>query len=118
MLFGCFLYHTHLGVLHLKLRKLNDDADTCRYGGKLYDHSTVGHSKNPFKNLIYHIGTSLRNPFKVSDLQDMMYCYVTNNPWLNKCGKPGAFSKKLTVNPTIEDAFHQNNESTCKTQVN
>ncbi|KAJ1442444.1 hypothetical protein SESBI_00804 [Sesbania bispinosa] len=48
-------------------------------------------------NLVYHIGSSLRNPFKISDLLDMMYCYFTRNPCVNKYGKPIVLTRKLIL---------------------
>nr|XP_025669766.1 probable fatty acyl-CoA reductase 5 [Arachis hypogaea] len=56
------------------------------------------HSKNnSSNNLIYHIGTSLRNPIKSSDLQDIMHLYITKNPWLKNYAKSSAlFDDKNT----------------------
>ncbi|MED6205242.1 hypothetical protein PIB30_016035 [Stylosanthes scabra] len=70
------------------------------------------HSKsNPSNNLIYHIGTSLRNPIKLSDIQDIMHLYYnTKNPWLQNHEKFGAFHEKFTFNPnyTEDHEFSQN----------
>ena len=78
----------------------------------------LAHSKNPSKSLIYHIGTSLRNPIKLSDLQDMMYPHITKNPWLKKHGRSGAFPDKITFDPTTEVEFLQNKVLAPKTEVN
>ncbi|MED6205246.1 hypothetical protein PIB30_016039 [Stylosanthes scabra] len=78
----------------------------------------VVHSKNHTSNnlLIYHIGTSLRNPIKMSDVQDIMHLYVTKNPWLKNYGKSGASIKKFTFNPnyTEDHEFPQHKRSRLK----
>ncbi|MED6148870.1 hypothetical protein PIB30_057130 [Stylosanthes scabra] len=59
---------------------------------------------NPSNNLIYHIGTSLRNPIKLSDIQDLMHLYNnTKNPWLKNYEKFGAFYEKFTFNPNYTE---------------
>ncbi|KAI4357435.1 hypothetical protein L6164_001383 [Bauhinia variegata] len=55
----------------------------------------VVHSNNLSKKWIYHIGSSFRNPFKLSNLQDIMYSYFSKNPWVNEDGKPVAINKKI-----------------------
>ncbi|RDX96591.1 putative fatty acyl-CoA reductase 4, partial [Mucuna pruriens] len=59
------------------------------------------------QNLVYHIGSSSRNPFKLSNLVDVMYCYFTNNPLINKYGKPVVVAKKLTLSSTRANEFNQ-----------
>ncbi|KAL2989837.1 hypothetical protein AAZX31_11G161300 [Glycine max] len=54
------------------------------------------YSKSLSKTLLYHIGSSLRNPFTISDLEDVAYQYFTKNPLINKNGKPVAISNKVT----------------------
>lgn len=73
----------------------------------------VAHSKILSKNLIYHIGSSLRNPFKMSDLQDVMYCYSKKNPWVGKNGKPVVVLKKLPLYSTSMDESDQNKVRIC-----
>ncbi|OIW20697.1 hypothetical protein TanjilG_21030 [Lupinus angustifolius] len=68
----------------------------------------LAHSKNHFKNLIYHSASSLRNPFKFSDLQDIMYSYFTKNPWVDQYGKPVVVTKKLTLCSTSMDELPLN----------
>ncbi|KAL1345566.1 hypothetical protein AAHE18_08G126900 [Arachis hypogaea] len=59
------------------------------------------HSKsNSSNSLVYHIGTSLGNPIKLSDIQDIMHCYMTKEPWLKNSEKSGAFYEKFTFNPS------------------
>ncbi|XP_019431553.1 PREDICTED: probable fatty acyl-CoA reductase 4 [Lupinus angustifolius] len=71
----------------------------------------LAHSKNHFKNLIYHSASSLRNPFKFSDLQDIMYSYFTKNPWVDQYGKPVVVTKKLTLCSTSMDELPLNKGS-------
>ncbi|XP_062030649.1 alcohol-forming fatty acyl-CoA reductase-like [Rosa rugosa] len=40
--------------------------------------------ENP--GMIYHVGTSLRNPMKMSEFTNFMFQYCTKNPWLYKDG--------------------------------
>ncbi|KAL4292714.1 probable fatty acyl-CoA reductase 4 [Arachis ipaensis] len=62
------------------------------------------HSKNnTSNNLIYHIGTSLRNPIKLSEIQDIMHLYITKNPWLKNYGKSGSLYEKFTFNPNYTE---------------
>ncbi|XP_057730455.1 probable fatty acyl-CoA reductase 4 [Arachis stenosperma] len=62
------------------------------------------HSKNnTSNNLIYHIGTSLRNPIKLSEIQDLMHLYITKNPWLKNYGKSGTLYEKFTFNPNYTE---------------
>ncbi|PRQ17793.1 putative alcohol-forming fatty acyl-CoA reductase [Rosa chinensis] len=42
--------------------------------------------ENP--GMIYHVGTSLRNPIKMSEFSNFMFQYCTKNPWLYKDGSP------------------------------
>ncbi|KAI4357432.1 hypothetical protein L6164_001380 [Bauhinia variegata] len=37
----------------------------------------------------------VRNPFKLSNLQDIMYSYFSKNPWVNEDGMPVAIDKKI-----------------------
>ncbi|XP_061342400.1 alcohol-forming fatty acyl-CoA reductase-like [Gastrolobium bilobum] len=55
----------------------------------------VAHSKRHSKTLIYHIGSSLRNPFRISDLEDIAHQYFTKNPLVDKYGKPVTVPKKI-----------------------
>ncbi|XP_015935829.1 probable fatty acyl-CoA reductase 4 [Arachis duranensis] len=69
------------------------------------------HSKCNLSNnfICYHIGTSLRNPIKLWDIQEIMYLYITSNPWLRNYEKSGALCEKLLFNPRITEdhEFHQ-----------
>ncbi|KAL1298762.1 probable fatty acyl-CoA reductase 4 [Arachis ipaensis] len=79
------------------------------------------HSKNnSSNNLIYHIGTSLRNPIKSSDLQDIMHLYITKNPWLKNYAKSSALYEKFTFNPnyTEDHEFPQHKISRLKRIIN
>lgn len=47
---------------------------------------------------IYQVGSSFRNPFKISTLFDLGVHYFTQNPWFDRKGKPVIISKtKLLV---------------------
>ncbi|CAA2957139.1 Hypothetical predicted protein [Olea europaea subsp. europaea] len=48
----------------------------------------VVHTNQPSHRLIYHIGSSLRNPLKYEDMRWLMYNYLTENPLLDTGGKP------------------------------
>jgi fatty acyl-CoA reductase len=36
---------------------------------------------------VYHLGSSLRNPVKFSNLHDFSFRYFSENPWINKEGE-------------------------------
>jgi fatty acyl-CoA reductase len=38
--------------------------------------------------IIYHVGSSLRNPFTFSNLNELFFLYYTQNPLIDKEGKP------------------------------
>ncbi|GKV50878.1 hypothetical protein SLEP1_g57558 [Rubroshorea leprosula] len=42
---------------------------------------------------IYHVGSSLRNPLKISNIHDIGVRYFTQNPWINRKGKPVRITK-------------------------
>ncbi|QHN95179.1 putative fatty acyl-CoA reductase [Arachis hypogaea] len=80
----------------------------------------VQSKSNSSNNLIYHISTSLGNPIKLSDIQDIMHCYMTKKPWLKNSGKSGAFYEKFTFNPSYTEVheFPQNKRSRLKRIIN
>ncbi|TXG73652.1 hypothetical protein EZV62_002231 [Acer yangbiense] len=43
--------------------------------------------------LIYHVGSSVRNPIKFSNLHKFSYCYFTKNPYIDRNGKAVQISK-------------------------
>ena len=43
--------------------------------------------------LIYHVGSSMRNPIKFSNLHKFSYCYFTKNPYIDRNGKAVQISK-------------------------
>ncbi|KAG2397460.1 Alcohol-forming fatty acyl-CoA reductase [Vigna angularis] len=63
-------------------------------------------SKSCSKALIYHIGSSLRNPFRISDLEDLAHQYFTKHPLTDMYGKPVASSKKVTWMSSVS-SFHR-----------
>jgi len=62
-------------------------------------------SKGLSQNLVYHIGSSLRNPFTLNDLVDAMYYYITKYPFVDKYGKSIVVSKKLTLVSSVNDLW-------------
>ncbi|XP_004291622.1 PREDICTED: fatty acyl-CoA reductase 3-like [Fragaria vesca subsp. vesca] len=55
---------------------------------------------NKSSSIIYHVGTSLRNPIKFCDIHDIVFKYCTENPWINKDGtivKAGKFTMFKTM---------------------
>lgn len=55
---------------------------------------------NKYSGIIYHVGTSLRNPIKFCDIHDIVFKYCTENPWINKDGtivKAGKFTMFKTM---------------------
>lgn len=56
-------------------------------------------------NVIYQVGSSLRNPLRYSDLQDYGYRYFTKKPWINKDGKPVKVGKVNVMNSMA--SFHR-----------
>ncbi|RHN51160.1 putative alcohol-forming fatty acyl-CoA reductase [Medicago truncatula] len=76
--------------------------------------ASVARSKNLCRSLIYHIGSSSRNPFKFSDLVDGMHCYFSKNPWINKNDTLVHVGKKLTLFSTTMDDFDKNKVFVCK----
>ncbi|XP_015935914.1 fatty acyl-CoA reductase 3-like [Arachis duranensis] len=47
----------------------------------------VAHAHHP-SDAIYHVGSSVRNPVRYSNLQDYGLRYFTAKPWINKDGTP------------------------------
>lgn len=47
----------------------------------------VAHANEPGE-VIYQVGSSVRNPVRYNDLHDYGFRYFTRKPWINKDGKP------------------------------
>ncbi|KAL3565494.1 hypothetical protein D5086_033540 [Populus alba] len=45
-------------------------------------------NRSTTSEIIYHVGSSLRNPFKFSNLNELLFRYFTQNPLIDKEGKP------------------------------
>lgn len=43
---------------------------------------------NQNSHVIYHVGSSQRNPFSISSFRDFAYRYFRKHPWVNEKGKP------------------------------
>lgn len=46
----------------------------------------VAHA-NESSQIIFHVGSSLRNPMKLCTLKELIFKYFTRNPWIGKNGK-------------------------------
>ncbi|KAL5765522.1 hypothetical protein ACOSP7_016139 [Xanthoceras sorbifolium] len=53
-------------------------------------------NQNSCEEIIYHIGSSMRNPVTSSNIQEFSYHYFTKYPYINKNGK-AAKVRKITV---------------------
>ncbi|KAK9279454.1 hypothetical protein L1049_013133 [Liquidambar formosana] len=60
---------------------------------------------NQPSEIIYHVGSSVRNPESFSSIQDIGQRYFTEKPWINKDGTPVKVGK-VTVLSTM-DSFHR-----------
>jgi fatty acyl-CoA reductase len=45
-------------------------------------------NRSTTSEIIYHVGSSLRNPFKFSNFQELSFRYFVQNPLIDKDGKP------------------------------
>ncbi|KAF2321638.1 hypothetical protein GH714_000803 [Hevea brasiliensis] len=48
----------------------------------------VAHANQPCIDIIYHVGSSVRNPMRYSNFKDFLARYFTTKPWIGKKGKP------------------------------
>lgn len=64
----------------------------------------AAHANQPCE-VIYQVGSSVKNPVRYSNLQDFGLRYFTKNPWINKDGKAVKVGK-VTVLSTM-DSFHR-----------
>ncbi|XP_062083102.1 fatty acyl-CoA reductase 3-like [Humulus lupulus] len=49
----------------------------------------AAHGNEPYSNRsIYQVGSSMRNPLKYRDLQELGFRYFSKKPWINKDGNP------------------------------
>ncbi|XP_039048615.1 alcohol-forming fatty acyl-CoA reductase-like [Hibiscus syriacus] len=48
----------------------------------------IAHASNQPSETIYQVGSSMRNPVKYGDLQELGFRYFSKKPWINKDGKP------------------------------
>ncbi|PPD96644.1 hypothetical protein GOBAR_DD06329 [Gossypium barbadense] len=53
---------------------------------------------------IYHVGTSSKNPLKLSDLRNLVHYYFTKNPWIDTNGQKVEVGKLIVVS-TINRFF-------------
>ena len=56
----------------------------------------VAHANQPC-DIIYQLGSSVRNPMRNINLQDFGFRYFTQKPWINKDGKPVVVGKMLVL---------------------
>ncbi|XP_030937155.1 probable fatty acyl-CoA reductase 4 isoform X1 [Quercus lobata] len=50
---------------------------------------------NKSSQIIFHVGSSLRNPMKLPSLSDLISLYFTQNPWIDRNGKSIKVSKLI-----------------------
>ncbi|XP_044482112.1 fatty acyl-CoA reductase 3-like [Mangifera indica] len=65
----------------------------------------AAHGNKQTGNVIYQVGSSLRNPLRYRNLQDYGYRYFTKKPWINKDGKPVKVGKVNVMNSMA--SFHR-----------
>ncbi|XP_059430367.1 fatty acyl-CoA reductase 3-like [Corylus avellana] len=56
----------------------------------------VAHANQPC-DIIYQLGSSIRNPMRNINLQDFGFRYFTQKPWISKDGKPVVVGKMLVL---------------------
>ncbi|KAL2327085.1 hypothetical protein Fmac_020512 [Flemingia macrophylla] len=76
--------------------------------------ASMAHSRGLSQNLVYYIGSSMINPFKITDLVDFMYYYFTKNPCVDKDGKPIVVTKKITALSTRVNELNENKSSVVR----
>lgn len=64
----------------------------------------AAHANEPGE-VIYQVGSSVRNPINYNALHDFGFRYFTRKPWINKDGKPVTV-RKVTVMSSM-DSFHR-----------
>ncbi|GMN61092.1 hypothetical protein TIFTF001_030178 [Ficus carica] len=57
----------------------------------------AAHANQPCDNIIYQVGSSVRNPMRYRNLQDFGFRYFTKKPLINKDGKPVKVRKVLVL---------------------
>ncbi|KAJ9177950.1 hypothetical protein P3X46_009873 [Hevea brasiliensis] len=66
----------------------------------------VAHANQPCIDIIYHVGSSVRNPMRYSNFKDFLARYFTTKPWIGKKGKPVKVVSKTTIFESIAE-FHR-----------
>ncbi|KAA8550181.1 hypothetical protein F0562_001865 [Nyssa sinensis] len=52
---------------------------------------------NESSKIIYHVGSSVRNPIRHANLEDFISRYFTRNPWIDRNGKPIKVGKLIVL---------------------
>jgi len=50
--------------------------------------AAVVHANETGDPMIYHVGSSVRNPVRFTALHEVAYNYFTKHPWIDKDGNP------------------------------
>lgn len=50
--------------------------------------AAAAHANKKGESTIFHVGSSVKNPMKITLLQETAYQYFTKHPWINKDGEP------------------------------
>ncbi|KAJ1390237.1 hypothetical protein SESBI_37599 [Sesbania bispinosa] len=65
----------------------------------------VAHANQPSDDIIYHVGSSVRNPVRYRNLYDYALRYFKEKPWINKEGNPIKTGKITILNNMA--SFHR-----------
>ncbi|KAA8550179.1 hypothetical protein F0562_001863 [Nyssa sinensis] len=70
---------------------------------------------NESSKIIYHVGSSVRNPIRHANLEDFTSRYFTRNPWIDRNGKPIKVGKPIVKHYNELSLVHGNSiQSTIK----
>ena len=65
----------------------------------------VANANNPSSQMIYHVGSSLRNPIQFFQIHEFAFYYFTKNPYIDKYGNPVIVGKSKTLDSPAK--FHR-----------
>ncbi|MFX6572753.1 SDR family oxidoreductase, partial [Acinetobacter baumannii] len=67
--------------------------------------AAIASNQDSTKLVVYHVGSSLRNPLKFADIKWIMHRYLTKNPLLDKNRRPIKIGEPVTLDTM--DSFRQ-----------
>lgn len=65
----------------------------------------VANANNPSSQMIYHVGSSLRNPIHFFQIHEFAFHYFTKNPYIDKYGNPVIVGKVKVLDSPAK--FHR-----------